>query len=247
MGKKEKLIEEITHLLNDEKTLEKYLIENCNLPGTRTNLELIFAFAEVFRKKQILKKWLLITANIADANNPQSFLPMCALVCFGKLYVETSDEEILGYLKKFSNDSRWRIRECVAFAFQIIGEKNFRELEHIFTDWFPAANNLEKRAMLVALAHPPLLNKESAAHAIDITDRILSQFDEGPDIDILKKSLEFVISVYTVANPVLGFRLLEKWIGKGKSFNSIIKSNLNKNRLVKNFPEQVAKYKSMLN
>jgi hypothetical protein len=236
MGKKDQLISELTPLLNDVNQLEKYLINNCNLPGPRANLELMFALSEIFADRQVLEKWLSISEEMAGANDPSAFLPMCALVCLGKYYIKNRSDEVIKILKKFSNDSRWRIRESVAFAFQFIGENDFKELEKIFVEWYPESNNLEKRTILVSLAHPNFLDKYSASFAIDITDKIFHEYNTGYGSDVLKKALEFAISVYTVYNPEKGFELMEKWTGVNKTFNTIIKSNLKKNRLIKAFP-----------
>jgi hypothetical protein len=64
MGKKDRLISELTPLLNDVNQLEKYLINNCNLPGRRANLELMFALSEIFAGRQVLEKWLSISEEI---------------------------------------------------------------------------------------------------------------------------------------------------------------------------------------
>ena len=58
------------------------------------------------------------------------------------------------------------------------------------------------------------------------------------DFDILKKGLEFTLSVYTAANPEYGFSFVEKWIGKDKVIDNIIKSNLKNNRLLKKYPNK---------
>jgi hypothetical protein len=59
------------------------------------------------------------------------------------------------------------------------------------------------------------------------------------DFEILKKGLEFTLSVYTAANPEHGFSFVEKWIGKDKVIDKIIESNLKKNRLLKKHPKKI--------
>jgi NOL1/NOP2/fmu family ribosome biogenesis protein len=44
--------------------------------------------------------------------------------------------------------------------------------------------------------------------------------------------------VYVAANPEYGFAFLDKWIGIDKVIDNIIKSNLKKNRLLKNHPKE---------
>jgi hypothetical protein len=62
--------------------------------------------------------------------------------------------------------------------------------------------------------------------------------EKDDDFEILKKGLEFTISVYTAANPDFGFAFLDKWIGRDRLIDNIIKSNLKKNRLLKKHPKK---------
>jgi hypothetical protein len=239
MGKKDELINKLIPILKDREKLEKFIISNSNLPGPRSNLELAFAFAEIYEDIDILMNWLKITEDQADVNDPKSFLAFCSVVCLGKLYTITKNKDIIEILKKFANDGRWRMREAVAFAFQLIGENDFNELKPIFSEWINKSNNTEKRAILVSLAHPPFLNEEIAKFCFEMTDIVLLKMDKENNFDILRKGLEFTISVFAAANPKVGFAFLRKWIGKDKMINKIIKENLKKNRLVKTDPDQV--------
>jgi len=236
MGKRDDLIKELKPILNDKEKLEKFIVKNSNLPGPRGNLELAFAFAEIYDNFSTLQGWLKITEDQADVNNPKSFLAFCAAVCLGKIYTKRKDKKIITILKKLANDGRWRMREAVAFGFQIIGENNFNDLEGIFSDWIKKSNNHEKRAILVSLAHPPFLNEDNAKFCFEITDIVLKQMDRDNDFDVLRKGLEFTISVFAAANPKLGFSFIKKWIGKDKIIDKIMKENLKKNRLVKKNP-----------
>lgn len=240
------LKQQLNSIINDSKKLEKFLMENSNLPGPRANLELLFAFAEVYGNVDVLKQWIKISDEVADVNNPKSFLPFCAAACFGKIYTKTGDKELITILKELSNDSRWRTRETVAFAFQFIGENNFDDLKTIFNKWIKKSNNLEKRAMLVALAHPPMLNEERANYCFEILEHVITTMNREENFDTLKKALEFVVSVYTVYSPSKGFVFMKNMIGEEKVFNTIVKSNLKKNRILKRYPEEVKKLESLL-
>jgi hypothetical protein len=101
------------------------------------------------------------------------------------------------------------------------------------------SNNLEKRAILVSLAYPPMLNEDNSKFCFEITDVVLKEIDRKNDFDILKKGLEFTISVFVAANPKYGFSFIEKWIGKDGSIDNIMKENLKKNRLIRKNPEKV--------
>lgn len=246
MSKKDQLKLKLNSIINDSKKLEEFLIKNSNLPGPRANLELLYAFAEVYENVAVLKRWIKITDKIADANDPKSFLPFCAAACIGKIYTKTGNKELITILKEMSNDSRWRTREAVAFAFQYIGENNFDDLKTIFNKWIKKSNNLEKRAMIVALAHPPMLNEERADYCFEILENVVATINRSDNFDVLKKGLEFVISVYTVYSHAKGFAFLKSMIGKDKSLNTIVKANLKKNRILKRYPEEVNKLAAML-
>ena len=241
MKKKDILINAMNPIIDNPAQLEKFIIENSNLPGPRGNLELAFGFAEIYENLTVLLKWIQISEDQADVNNPRSFLAFCSAVCLGKLYTKQKNKEFISILKKLANDGRWRMREAVAFGFQIIGENDFTELKRIFLDWIKDSNNLEKRAILVSLAHPKFLNEERAKFCFKITDMVLKQMDKQDNFDVLKKGLEFTISVYAVANPNLGLEFIAHWIGKDKVIDRILKQNLKKNRLIKKDPERVNK------
>ncbi len=244
MGKRDNLIKELEPIINDKGKLEEFMIKNSNLPGPRANLELAFAFAEVYDDFDALQDWIKITEDQADVNNTKSFLAFCSAVCLGKNYSKKKNQKIIMILKNLANDGRWRMREAVAFGFQIIGEDNFDELKEIFSDWIKKSNNLEKRAILVSLAHSPLLNEANAKFCFKITDMVLKEMDRGNNFEILRKALEFTISVFVTANPKIGFGFIKKWIGKDRIINNVMKANLKKNRLVRKHPNEV---KNLLN
>jgi len=238
MSKKEELIQKLKLIIDDPEKLERFIIEKSNLPGPRANLELAFALSEVYENLEILTKWTEIDADQADVNDPRSFLPFCSAVGLGRLYTKTKDKKIVRVLKKLASDDRWRIREAVAFGFQRIGEDNLSELKRIFSEWIEKSNNREKRAILVSLAHPKILDRNTSLFCFQILEDVFKNMERDDDFEILKKGLEFTISVYTAANPEYGFSFIEKWIGKDKVIDEIIKSNLKKNRLLKKHPKK---------
>lgn len=239
MSKKDDCKNSLMPLLSDRIQLEDFLIKNSNLPGPRANLELLFALSEIYDDFDTLIDWSNISAAHADTDDPKSFLPVCSLVCLGRVFAKNKNERTLQVLKEHANDNRWRIREAVAFGFQIIGETDFNELIRIFDEWFENSNNLEKRAILVSLAHPKFLDKSNAEYCFKITDLILGELKIDDDFKVLKKGLDFTISVFVAANDKLGFDFMEKWIGRDKIIDRIIKENLMKNRVKKIDPEKV--------
>lgn len=229
--KKDELKAKLIPLLNNRKELEDYLIRNSNLPGPRGNLELMFALSEVYEDTDTLLRWSKISEEEADTYSARSFLPVCSAVCLGRIYTKGKKKEYIDILKAMSNDGRWRVREGAVFGFQIIGESDFNYLTEIFNNWMKKSNNLEKRAMLAALAHPRFLNKENAEYCFGIADSILSDLNIDDHFNVLKKGLNFTISVFTAANHQSGFQFMEKWIGKVNVIDRIIRENLKKNRV----------------
>ncbi len=239
MGKREDFIRKLKPIINDPEKLERFIIANSNLPGPRGNLELAFGLAEIYNDLDVLLRWTRITEDQADVNNPKSFLAFCSAVCLGKIHTKNKEQKIITILKNLANDGRWRMREAVAFGFQYIGEDDFNELKSIFSEWIRESNNFEKRAMLVSLAHPIFLNEENSKFCFEIAEFVLKKMDRENNFDVLRKGLEFTISVFVAANPKLGFNFMKRWIGKDKVIDKIIKENLKKNRVVRKNPDEV--------
>lgn len=57
MVKKEVLIQKLKLIIDDPEELERFIIENSNLPGPRANSELAFALSEVFENIEVLTKF----------------------------------------------------------------------------------------------------------------------------------------------------------------------------------------------
>lgn len=58
MGKREDLISRLKPILNDRNELERFIIDNSNIPGPRGNLELAFVFSELYDNLDVLLKWI---------------------------------------------------------------------------------------------------------------------------------------------------------------------------------------------
>jgi hypothetical protein len=51
------------------------------------------------------------------------------------------------------------------------------------------SNNLEKRAIIVSLAHPKFLDEEKAKFCFEITNTVLKQMNKENNFDVLKNNL----------------------------------------------------------
>lgn len=255
------VIEEIVPLLDFPQAFEKIedlLCEHSNLPSPRSNLTLAFKFADWFEKNNIDKnllslliKWVNMTPEEAPTNNPKEYLTFCGIVALGAHYYYADEETktlIMNQFKIIMNDSRWRAREGVAMGFQRIAEKDFEPIEKYFSMWYSGSSDLEKRAFIAALAHPPILkDKGITRFSLEMSDGILGDirsFDKerrkSEGFAVLVKGLQYALSVLVAELPKEGFDLLKKYARlNDKDINKIIKVNLSKSRLTKKYTQMI--------
>lgn len=245
--------------------LESFLVSNSNLPGPRGNLELALALADCFERLEAgdchvesLWRWSAISPEEAGTNDRRSFLPFCAVVSLGARYIRVPDaekERSLGVIRAAAGDPRWRIREAAAFAFQRIAEKDFEVVRDVFSAWLETASLVEMRAMEASLAHPPILDEpDTVDFCLEITDAILHHVESlAPDqrrteeFRILRKGLEYAISVFVASSPEQGFPLLREWAASDDAgVVAIIGSNLGKSRLAKRYPDEVLEIREII-
>jgi len=261
MGKREQYVKYLRSLLEGDAgaaELEAFLVSNSNLPGPRGNLELAFALADCFeapevggRHPDLLRRWSAISPREAGVNDPRSFLTFCAVVSLGAWYTQAPEGvrgEVLGSIKAAASDTRWRVREASAMAFQRIAEKDFSVVRDVFSSWVETATLMEMRAMEAALAHPPILSvRETADFCFEVTDAILRHVESLPaderrseDFRVLRKGLEYTIGVFAAAAPDAGFPFLRRWAWSDDAdVVGIIRRNLAKSRLARRYPQEV--------
>jgi hypothetical protein len=189
-------------------------------------------------------------------------------------------EHLVETVRGAASDSRWRIREAVAISLQHLGEGNPAALRRILDDWLggeaaggaeaagatggadaragdgPSGKELmERRAVLAALAHPPLLAElEFARYALATAGEILQDAADVPEqrrkeeaFAVLKKGLSYALSVLVAALPEEGFPLLEQWVESSDlDIRQILSENLKKKRLEEADPDRAAELRGML-
>jgi hypothetical protein len=231
--------------LRSQKDWKHYLLSESGLPGPRGNLELAQAFAQVADEK-LIQSFISIKSGEAPSNSAKLFLTFCGVVGMGTLIIK-GKKEYLTKLRHFASDPRWRIREAVAMALQIVGDTDINLVLLEAIEW-SQGNFLEKRAAAAALCEPRLLKSEGIASAVlDMLDGITSSvvdFKEKNNATFyaLKKGLAYCWSVAVAAFPEKGKKLMEKWTqSKDKNIVWIMKENLKKNRLTKMDKEWVLK------
>jgi hypothetical protein len=261
-------IQEIVTLIDhsqDYEKIERILCEESNLPGPRGNLTLADQFANYFEKQLVpsemlekLREWTAIKEEDAPVNHPKEYLVFCGVLALGAHYSYTDEsirQLIMAHIKAAMNDNRWRTREASAMALQRIAEKNVTAVRDYIQGMYAQSNNLEKRAFIAALAHPPLLGEpETAKFSLEISDRILESIlaldkeaRKKEDFRVLEKGLQYALSVFAAFLPEEGFELFKKY-GEVKdlSIDKIIKSNMTKARLTKKYPEKTAEILTLL-
>lgn len=224
---------------------ETYLLSKSGLPGPRANLELLYVAAAEC-EESLLRKWLATPIADAPENTPQVYLQCIAVVSLGRFILQNEQEPDIKALRRFANDDRWRIRECVAMALQTIGKSNPHLLAKITEPWLVGSLH-ELRAVAAAWAEPVLLKTEFTQQtALAFMDKITQRFQQDKSDDkeatrILKKGLEYCWSVVVAANIEIGKPFFEKWFYSDVTIQKIMLVNLTKNRLIKADPAWVSR------
>lgn len=237
--------------------LKEFLKANSNLPGPRGNLEMAYAFAGCYAGNAGDRSWAFVIelsdigSGQAPVNDPGEILPFCAALAAGSQYSYADDErkaQIKNILTAAMNDGRWRMREAAAMGYQRMAEKDFGAVKEIFDSLYPESNFLEKRAIIAALAHPPILKESDVAlYSLKISENIMDGIaalkpDElkSEGFKVLSKGLEYALSVFAAYAPDEGFRVLKAFAAlPHEDIKRIIRSNLGKARIKDKFPGQV--------
>ena len=269
MSRKESYKEHLNDLINEafevgnEENLMKYLTSNSNLPGPRGNLELAEAFADVVKDyagKEPQKLWNLclkltqFSLVEAPVNSSKEFLVFCGARGVGAIGAsQATFQKAMSRLKELASDPRWRTREGVAMAIQDMIEKQPQKTLREIEGWIENNNWLAMRAVAAGVAEPRLLkDKQTAKSAFELHKKIfakitVAQERKSAEFKTLKQGLGYSLSVVTRAISKEGFEYMRQLVEEQDvDVLWIVKENLKKNRLIKNFPEEVASIKKLL-
>jgi len=190
---------------------------------------------------------------IEDGNNgSEEFIPFCGLIGVGAISSISSSyfSEGLLILKNAAKDKRWRIREAVAMGLQRILLNKNKKIINELEEWITEKDYYIWRAVVAGLAEPDILkDKEVAMEALEIHKKILKQISfiedrKSESFKKLRQALGYTLSVVVEQIPQEGFEYINKLVGKDdKDILWIVKNNLKKNRLIKNYPKKVEKIK----
>jgi hypothetical protein len=264
-GYKEPLADLIGEALKtgNEENLTEYLVSNSNLPGPRGNLELAEAFADVvaaYAEREPEKLWRLclkltqFSLTEAPVNNPKEFLVCCGARGIGARGASQAlFQKAMSRLKEMAADPRWRTREVVAMAIQSMIEKQPQQTLSELAKWIETDNWLVMRAVAAGVAEPPLLkDKQTAKSAFELHKQIFAKIAvakerKTDEFKTLRQGLGYSLSVVVCAVPREGFEYMRQLAGtEDADILWIVKENLKKNRLLKNFPAEVASTRKLL-
>lgn len=220
------------------------LLRESGLPGPRGNLELAKA-AALEGTRQHFIRWLAFTPEKAPANTPEEFLAFCGALGLGKL-ICLGETAWFAELRRLANDPRWRTREAVAMALQMVGVWNMEMLLAELEGWL-AGSFLEQRAVAAGLCEPALLwDVAVCRRVLEILERITAGVVQSSDrkndaFRTLRQALGYCWSVAAAALPEEGKQALERWVDyPDADVRWIVRENLKKKRLARLDPQWAA-------
>jgi len=220
-------------LAGDYDSVVSYLSANSGLPGPRSNLELLYAAAE-----------LLPTTHAARLRAElEEYLRCCGVISLGREFFDPSAnaEEVIVQLTAFAADDSWRVRESVAMAAQRIGDHDFEALAGLVRRWLVQPRPYVARAAVAAICEPRLIRRpHAAAIAMDAcataTTYLLSlpaEQRKSAEARTLRQALGYCWSVAVAADPASGLPIFTALYGTDVDLAWIIETNRSKARLAK--------------
>lgn len=218
------------------KQWDTFLKEHSNLPGPKANIELARAFSHIGTLMDF-KKYIRLGPEKAPENTPEEFLAFCGVLGYGQYLSKYHDGGLMRQLRERANDPRWRIREAVVTALQMIGRKNLSRLLKYTKSWADGSY-FDQRAAIEALCEPDLLHsREVSLAALELLDWVTATMIENDDQQdegyrILQKALSNCWGVAVAALPEKGKPMIDRWIKeKHPVINNIMRENLKKKPL----------------
>ncbi|MBV9230788.1 MAG: hypothetical protein JOZ18_15880, partial [Chloroflexi bacterium] len=238
-------------LTGNQRPLEFYLRDHSRLPGPRANLELAndvsyLLAASIPRHPDAVHSLINYFANgdrvMVASNTPSEFIMLCGIIASGTCAAAQASwrEETFDLLSHYACSPYWRVRECVAIAYQHLlmadSQITLPHLMRLATE----GNYLQQRAAVATIAEPSLLYAtDLLSAALKFQRIVLERLRSTPTADrknedfrVLRRTLGYTLSVITAAAPEEGFALMRECAAWGDSdVNWILRENLKKKRL----------------
>lgn len=213
-----------------------YLLANSNLPGPRSNLELLYRFTESASPSDISK---CMDFDQCSPNTPEEFVLSCGISA-SIFHAASQHQSIDIDIKHYANHESWRARESVCIGFQ--KSKPFLKSSEMLSYLEPLklGSELEMRTYMATICEPILLKSYIDANEIleYLYQITTSHFSHGNKLNesqqVLKKALGYCWSVALCgenADRVMFEKLID--FKSYKHINWIITENLKKKRLEK--------------
>ncbi len=241
--------------------LARFLTERSGLPGPRLNLALVGAFADLVgewsaapepsaRLISLLESWAPRAGATVPDQSPAIILIATAVLAYGQVGVTwpAQGAAVLGRLREWARDSRWRVREMVATALQRLLTADWERTLTALRGWLTTDDPRVVRAVAAAVAEPPLLKSEArGAQAVAIQAAatawlaaLPAEARKGEAARVLRQALGCTWSVAVAAAPDVGFPALTALAGSGDAdLEWIVRENAKKHRLTRR-PERLA-------
>ncbi len=266
MTRKETYIREVARLLTSflssgsAADLLAYLVAGSHLPGPRANLELADAFSETVREFAVADAdehrilWDLcvelacVSPDDAPTGDPHEFLSFCGVRGIGAIgsVSPVCVEAALTHLAEASVDPRWRIREAVAMGLQDLLSRQRDMTVPELEDWVEGGSWLTMRAAVAGIAEPDLLAEPELAqtafrfHRKTLIRVYTAKERQSEAFRALRKALGHTLSLVIVALPGIGFEYLRQLATlDDQDIRWIVRENLEKSRLQRQYPETV--------
>jgi len=243
-------IETYRERLRSMKDVEGFLRAHSGLPGPRGNLELAHAFAQEGSARQI-RALAALDPTDAPENTPDGFLAFCGVLGLSRLALE-GDAQAEAALLRRASDPRWRVREAVATALQLVGDVDRRRYARMVAA-LARGGPLEQRAAVAAVAEPRLLNSTGAVRSglrvLERATRFVARAARplGERERVLRQALAYVWSVVVAAEPAEGKPAMEVWLrSKDPDIGWLMTQNLGKARLQRAAPGWSAAWRRRL-
>ncbi len=259
MPKRDTYAKKLKPLRADREALKRFLLAHSGLPGRRPDLDLAVAFADLFEHAgasppqwDMLAEWVALSSAEAPTNSGAEFLPFSAVQALGAVYLGSDAsrrEEVFAMLRAASRSERWRTRDAASLAFRRIGEGDFEELAKLLTRWLDRASLGDRRAIVSALAHPPLFEHDGESEvtfALALADKMIAAIRKltkaGRQTDeyrALAKTLGVAVPIFAAAAPAEGFRGRRRWAeADDRDVKRIVASSIRKARLARHFADE---------
>jgi hypothetical protein len=240
-------------LVGSSRPLEFYLREHSRLPGPRANIELANDVSALLaaaipehadKVRSLVNYFASNERKTVMSNTPAEFVMLCGLLALGACAAARLDwqEETFARLQQYACSPFWRVRECVAMAYQRVlqadAETTLAHLVGLAKD----GNYLQQRAAIAAVAEPQLFyTADLVGPALELQRIVLYHVHAVPvwerkceDFRVLRRALGHTVSVVTAAAPEEGFALLSEcatW--DDADITWVLRENLRKKRLAK--------------